>query len=419
MNDQNVLAGKGGRGFRISKSDICDVFFFAVSLTEPQIQEIEQQVGVHLVRPNQNILMEDVSTSPNLKDSDPAGIPVLTAPGSRLKERSQTVEDEDAWEDLRFISTPVGSEILDAYLYDSNAGHGVTIFAVDSGVNILHDDFITETGESSLLEDRIYALDSSGTPDDYSAFGTCRASKMVGRTYGVAKRAKVMIAVVFPSLSSVIDVLVQISNYLNGKDDRQELVRGYYVMSIMFQWDNTDSSITSRLEGLLDLLILSYKVVVVVPAGMDYNEHNSDINKWPAIAEARHDIIVVGAVSVQTLKTYSWSRGGPFLSVNAPGTVKCANNKAGRSYILRSDCGAAAAQVAGLAAYFLSLDGVGEILRRDPAMITVRVKAYIKSVAYARSEGDFPAIWNLQGLRPRSGPQKRFFPTVAKSPIET
>ena len=401
MNDQNVLAGKGGRGFRISKSDICDVVFFAVSLTEPQIQEIEQQVGVRLVRPNQSILMEDVSMSSDLKDSDPADIPVLTAPGSRLKERGQTIEDGDAWEDLRFISTPVGSEILDAYLYDSNAGHGVTIFAVDSGVNILHDDFITETGESSLLQDRIYALDSSGTPDDYSDFGTCRASKMVGRTYGVAKRAKVMIAVVIPSLSSVIDVLVQISNYLKGKDDRQELRRGYYVMSIMFQWDNTDPSITNQLEGLLDLLIHSYKVVVVVPAGMDYNEQNSDINMWPAIAEPRHDIIVVVAVSVQTFKTYSWSRGGPFLSVNAPGTVKCANNKAGRSYVLRSDCGAAAAQVAGLAAYFLSLDDVGEILRRDPAVITLRVKAYIKSVAYERSDGDFPAIWNLQGLRPR------------------
>lgn len=401
MNDQNVLAGRGGRGFRISKSDICDVFFYAVPLTESQIQEIEQQVGVNLVRPNQNILMEDVSANSNLEDSDPADIPVLTAPGSRLKERGQTVVDQDAWEDLCFISTPFGSETSDAYLYDSDAGQGMTILAVDSGVNILHDEFITETGESSLLEDRIFALDSSGTLDDYSDFGTCRASKMVGRTYGVAKRAKVMIAVVFPSLSSVIDVLVQIANYLKGKDDRLEKVRGYHVMSIMFQWDNTDPDITNQLERLLDLLIYFFKVVVVVPAGMDYNEHNSDINMWPAIAEPRHDIIVVGAVSVKTSKTCSWSRGGPFLTVNAPGTVKCANKNARRTYSLRSDCGAAAAQVAGLAAYFLSLDGVGQILRRDPAVIPRRVKSYIKAVAYGRSEGDFPAIWNLQGLRPR------------------
>ena len=408
MNDQNILAGKGGRGLRISKSDICDVFFFAVPLTEPQIEEIEKQVGVKRVRPNQNILMEDVSTSSNLKGSEPADIPVLSAPGSRLKERGQTVQDEAAWEDLCFISTPFGSEPSNSYLYDSDAGQGVTIIAVDSGVNILHDDFITETGESSILEDRIYALDSSGTLDDYSGFGTCRASKMVGRTFGVAKKAKVMIAVIFPSLSSVLDVFVQIFNHLSAKDDRREQMRGYYVMSIMFQWDNTDDDDTRELEDLLDLLINFYKVVVVVPAGMDFSEHNSDINMWPAIAEPRHDIIVVGGVNVKTSKTYAWSRGGPCLSVNAPGTVKCANNAAGRSYVLRSDCGAAAAQVAGLAAYFLSLDGVGAILRRYPAEIPARVKAYIMAVAYERSEGDFPAIWNLQGLRPMFPPGQKF-----------
>lgn len=398
MNNQNILAGKEGRGLRISSLYLCGVFFFAVPLTKKQIQDIEKQPGVRSVRPNQALYMEDVPASFGPEESDPADTPVLTAPGSQPHKRDRVIVDPLAFEDLRFISTPQGQELSPAYFYYSKAGLDVTVIAVDSGANIAHDEFVTATGGSSLLRDRIYAMDSLGLADDYDNFGTCRLSKIVGRTYGVARRAKAMIAMIAPELSSLIDVFVQVANYLNEKSRSGQKVKGYYVMSLMLQWDNTDPEETGLFQELLDILIKRFQLVVVVQAGIDPNYHNSDIIRWPATSERRNDIIVVGAVEVRTGRTYAFSRGGPFLSVNAPGTGKCAQNDAGTASMRRRGTDVATADVVGVIAYLLSLETIGPVLRRDPTMIPLRVKYYIKNVAaYKRLEDDFPAIWNLLG----------------------
>lgn len=399
MNNQNILAGKGGRGLRISTLYICGVFFFAVPLTNKQIQDIENQPGVRIVRPNQTLYMEDIPASSDLEESGPADIPVLTAPGNKPNKRDRVIVDPLAYEDLRFISTPMGQELSPAYFYYSKAGLDVTVIAVDSGANIAHDEFVTATGGSSLVRDRILAMDTVGLADDYDNFGTCRLSKMVGRTYGVARRAKAMIAMTAPQLSSLIDVLIQVANYLNEKRRGGQKVGGYYVMSIMLQWDNTDPDETSFFQDLLNLLIKHFQLVVVVQAGIDLNYLNSDIIRWPATAERGSDIIVVGAVEVRTGRTYLFSRGGPFLSVNAPGMGMCARNEAGTASMRRRGTDIATAEVVGFIAYLLSLDNIGPILRRNPTVIPSRVKNYVKNVAaYKRVDDDFPAIWNLLGI---------------------
>lgn len=55
----------------------------------------------------------------------------LTAPENRLEERDQIVKDLFAWEDLRFILTPVDDSFSSAYNYYSNAGQDMTIIALD------------------------------------------------------------------------------------------------------------------------------------------------------------------------------------------------------------------------------------------------------------------------------------------------
>lgn len=402
MNGQNILNRIGGRGLRRSKSDICDVYFWALPLTRDQIAQIKNKPGVHMVRPNHDPHMEDISGSSDAEDSNPAEIPVLSAPSSQLKKRGQIVEDPSAYEDLRSICTPSGSALLDSYFYDSNAGQGAINIAVDRGVNLLHDEFITATGDSSLLEEHIFAMDTSRLPGLEMNSGTCRTSKITGRTVGVARKAKVMFAKVSNAVSSLIDVFVQIANYLFRKVLKGETVGGYHVMSIMVQWDDTDQGITTRFEEILDLLINYFQLVVVVPSGRDVTMQNAQIDKWPAIAGSRHDIIVVGAFEVATGRTYDWSKGGPSLTVNAPGKVTCARNAVG-SLIWRDRYGVdvAATQVAGVIVYWFSHDEIGPTLRRNPRIIPLRVKAYIKQTAsYIRQGGDFPAIWNQFGATP-------------------
>ena len=398
MNEKNTLAGRAGLGLRTSTSQICDVFFFAIPLTKKQIQDIEKQPGVKSVRPNQVLQMEVVPASSDLEDSDSAEKPILTAPGGQLKERDQIVVDSLAWNDLRFLSTSNEEELSDSYKYYSKAGEGVTVFAIDSGVNLLHDEFVTATGESALLQDRIYAIDATEFREDYDDYGTCRASKIVGRNLGVAKRAKVMITMISRSLGSLLDAMVQIANVLNDKDQRGEKVRGYHVMTIVLQWNNEDEQVTNLFEELLELLIRYYQVVVVVPAGSDSFSRNSDINMWPATAAGRHDIIVVGAVQVHNRKELPWSRGGPFLTVSAPGMVRCALNQAGYNYMRGRGTHVAAVQVAGLVAYFLSLDDTGLTLRNFPGQIPKVVKTYMRTFAsYQKSDDDVLAVWNLLG----------------------
>lgn len=395
MNDQNILAKKGGQGIRESMFDTCGVYFFAVPLTQKQIHEVEQKLGVLFVRPNQALHVEGNPGNSDPEDTAPAAVPVLTAPGNQLHERSEIVEDRDAWEDLRYISTPRLSELSSAYYYDSNAGQEVTVIAVDHGVNRLHNQFIANN-ESPLLPDEITAMDYLGPPLD-DDFGTCRTSKIVGSTFGVARKAKAKVVNIAPTVSSLMDAFLQVARYLLAKIGRKEKVKGYHVMSFMTQWDDTDPTITSRLEELLDLLRNSFQLVVVVPAGMDPLETNAVIDMWPATVAQKFDLIVVGGVTVGTGKTYLFSRGGPLLSVNAPGNVKCAGRR-GAIYILKRGTDVATTQVAGLVAYLLSLQDIGPLLRRNPQIIPLRVKAFLMNTAsYTREGGDFPSIWNLLG----------------------
>ncbi|MCJ1268543.1 hypothetical protein MMC22_008431 [Lobaria immixta] len=250
MNDKNILAGRGVAGkVRISKSDRCDVFFFGVALTKKQIGEIGGKLGVKYVVPNQRLKVDDYPvgfTSSHQKMKKP---PVLAAPGSRFKKRAQILSDPEAFEDLQFISTRQDAELSDAYFYREEAGEGITIIAVDVAENIRHDDeFTTTTGESPFLEQRFYGMGGGFLPDESQPRVTCRLSKMVGSTCGVARKAKVIIAKVTNLVDSVLDVWKQIDNFLLRESQLGHEVHGKYVMSIMLQWDFNDPRITSELE---------------------------------------------------------------------------------------------------------------------------------------------------------------------------
>ena len=326
MNDKNILAGRGVAGkVRISKSDRCDVFFFGVALTKKQIGEIGGKLGVKYVVPNQRLQADDypfgfTSSHPKIKKP-----PVLTAPGSRFKKRAQILSDPEAFEDLQFISTRQDAELSDAYFYREEAGEGITIIAVDVAENIRHDDeFTTTTGESPFLEQRFYGMGGGFIPDEARPRVTCRLSKMVGSTCGVARKAKVIIAKITCWVDSVLDVWSQIDSFLRRESQLGHEVHGKYVMSIMLQWDLDDPRITSELEGVLDTIIRSHQVVVVVQAGEDPTKTNADIDKWPGVRERRTGLIVVGAMDVSTGRMYPFSKAGQHLTINAPGEVECA-----------------------------------------------------------------------------------------------
>ena len=252
MNDQNLLNGNKGQ-LRTSVSTICDVYFFAVPLTKKQFLDIEKKPGVSSVTPNQPLYVEHNSKSQTK-------IPVLGAPGNQFKKRDRLVADPAAYDDLKFISTPANAPLSTAYLYNEEAGKRVTIFAVDSAANIVHDEFFSTTGGSSILEHRIYAMDSLDEPDTDVSRVTCRLSKMVDKECGVARKAKVMNTKIAPGATSLLDAFVQIAHYLDPRFKAGEAVWGFNVISIMAQWDRLDSEITMRFQAALGVLVKLFKL---------------------------------------------------------------------------------------------------------------------------------------------------------------
>lgn len=83
------------------------------------------------------------------------------------------------------------------------------------------------------------------------------------------------------------------------------------------------------------------------------------------------------------------------LAVTAPGVVLCAGLESG--LVEQKGSSFAAAAVSGLAAYFLSLNDVGQMLRRRTGKVPNAVKEYILKIAFIRPRARDRSIWN--GLR--------------------
>ncbi|MFE3828972.1 S8 family peptidase [Streptomyces sp. NPDC059092] len=73
-----------------------------------------------------------------------------------------------------------------SYTYPDTAGEGTTVYVIDTGVRITHQDF---GGRASYGYD---AVDNDSTAQDGNGHGTHVAANAAGASYGVAKKAKVV-----------------------------------------------------------------------------------------------------------------------------------------------------------------------------------------------------------------------------------
>lgn len=397
MMEKNQRAGISGLGLRISTSKRCDVFLFTIFLTLEQIEEIKKTPGVHAVVPNRPASYSSFPEKPEQQQqNEPVKVPEAVRTKVLLNKRDTILEDFSAYQDLRFISTPEDEELSDRYSYYSAAGHLTTLIMFDSGVNALHDEF---TGVEPLIEGYIYGQDAWNLPSDYTNRGTCRASKAVGPRYGVAKRATLLSVKVAPTVNSIIDAMVQTLDYL---DDKIELIGmqkvvGFHVLVMQLSWENINDEYDAQFEALLDLFMVTYQIVVVVPATITLIKNPITVNEqWPEALALKYPIIVVGSVDVETGLTYPWSRPKPYVAVNAPGGVKCAANQVGGGVIYPEGNDVAAMQVAALAGYYLSGEVTGPFLLLDIGHgFPETVKGYIMNNARVPLRGDYPAIYNL------------------------
>lgn len=109
-----------------------------------------------------------------------------------LSERALTTQADSIWSlgDLSHLEAGATE-----YVYDETAGEGTTAYVLDTGIRLSHDEF--EGRASFGINGVTGSTTPNGTNSDTAGHGTHVAGTIAGKTYGVAKKAKVIDVKVF------------------------------------------------------------------------------------------------------------------------------------------------------------------------------------------------------------------------------
>ncbi|KAF2667321.1 hypothetical protein BT63DRAFT_414909 [Microthyrium microscopicum] len=341
---------------------------------------------------------------------------------------------------------------LDDYTHLSSNGAGVTIYVVDSGCRGGHQEFSGRGGNLRFLRinDNTAVTKSTELPwvglqdnADYSGHGTKVTSVAAGRVYGVASNADIVcvkqngnlipkppgipLPVPGPFVSAsayqtqalealtlvASDVDARVSlNSLQGQPTRSVMIfaGGFpYKPQDLVAWNDA----LNTLWGL--------DVVTVISGGSSSNSKLSQ--RVPqALGHANNPLITVGAVNDIGAYAYTQSlddgSGSGEISIYAQGDgVTMGDNKAADSIATnKKGTSYSAPAVAGLAAYFLSLDSsAGQPLTWTPGNVAMEVKAFLIANSKQRHPDPIP-IWPYSSPKPQPGDIKVAYNRAQEEP---
>lgn len=430
----SVLNGMDGH-YMTSINPLCPVkngvAFWVARLTPTQVTTLlkkEQTIGVRAVRPNTPFDMDDlwITTGKAPWGKKPPArekTPVHLEKRRTLHLTIQAPADPS----LTFLSTPLGvanSDPLRRYAYltpnDDDALDGrpaVRVYVVDTGA---------EWSSSDLEDvelDWLFAIDVPHIPRDWHSQGrgTCVASKIGGKNYGVFKGALTMVITTMKNTpASFIDALGLIIEDVNILFDQEKEVRGFTVINIP-RWLHNPSEMddidAAQIDWYVRTLVQDYQTVIVVAAGMDSTNSYGDINESPAILASQYPLITVGAVwpldDENYGERYPWSRGGDALTVSAPGVGACQTLG---SQVISSWEGPsfAGAVVSGLVCYLLSIPDLNDYFRSQ-SNLPAAVRDYLVRLSYRRYQAQ-KSVWNGFDARSDGAVSYEWPPGIPKPP---
>ncbi|KAG2235094.1 serine protease 1 [Thamnidium elegans] len=231
------------------------------------------------------------------------------------------------------------------YQYDSNGGDGVKVYVIDTGVNVDHTDF----GGRALWGKTVPNGDRD---EDGNGHGSHCAGTIGGTRYGVAKKATpVAVKVLRSNGSGTMSDVVRGVDWATGEhlkeearaQEKGEKYKG--AVANMSLGGGKSPSLDLAVNGAVDS-----GIVFAVAAG---NDNADACNYSPAAAELA---ITVGASTISDERAY-FSNYGECVDVFAPG-LNILSIWRGSRWATNTISGTSMASphVAGLAAYFLSLE---------------------------------------------------------------
>ncbi|MGV9880356.1 S8 family peptidase [Streptomyces sp. NPDC003006] len=219
------------------------------------------------------------------------------------------------------------------YTYPDTAGSGVTAYVIDTGVRISHSEI------SGRAVNGYDAVDGDSTAQDGNGHGTHVATTVAGKTYGVAKKAKIVAVRVLDNNGSgtTAGVIAGI-DWVTGNH-----AAGAPAVANMSLGGGASTSLDNAVKNSI-----ADGITYAVAAG---NEGVNAANSSPARVPAA---ITVGATGSNDAKA-SWSNYGSVLDIFAPGvSIKAGWHTGDTATNTISGTSMAAPHVAGAAAIYLA-----------------------------------------------------------------
>jgi cerevisin len=265
----------------------------------------------------------------------------------------------------------LGFGTFNKYLYAENAGEGVDAYVIDTGTNVEHVDFEGRAHWGATIPE-------GDADEDGNGHGTHCSGTIAGKKYGVAKKANVYAVKVLRSngSGSMADVLKGVEyaaeqhskQVAAAKDGKRKGFKGSVAnMSL-------GGGKTSALDAAVNAAVRA-GIHFAVAAGND----NADACKYsPAAAELP---LTVGASDLNDDRAY-FSNYGKCTDIFGPG-VSIQSTWIGSPYAINTISGTSMASphLAGLLAYYLSLQPAGDSEFAVAPITTEDLKKSVISVA--------------------------------------
>ncbi|KAF9944836.1 serine protease, partial [Modicella reniformis] len=227
------------------------------------------------------------------------------------------------------------------YVYDINGGAGVTVFVIDTGINIKHREFY---GRASWGKTIPYG----DKDEDGNGHGTHCAGTIASKAYGVAKKAKVVAVKVLKS-----NGVGTMSDTIGGVD----FATKQHLALKAEQGDKYKGSVANMSLGGGKSRPLESAIAGAIRKGLHFavaagNDNRNACNYSPSGSK---DAVTVAASTLQDDRAY-FSNYGTCVDVFAPGlNIESAWKGSSTAKNTISGTSMAAPHVAGLIAYYLSL----------------------------------------------------------------
>lgn len=275
------------------------------------------------------------------------------------------------------------------YLYAADAGEGVDVYVIDTGTYIDHVDFEGRAHWGKTVPE-------GDADEDGNGHGTHCSGTIAGKKYGVAKKANVYAVKVLRS---------------NGSGSMQDVVKGVewaaeaHIQKVKkgkkgFKGSAANMSLGGGKSPALDRAVngaVAAGIHFAVAAG---NDNADSCNYSPAAAE---NAITVGASALDDSRAY-FSNYGKCNDIFAPG-LSIISTWIGSKYAVNTISGTSMASphIAGLLAYYLSLQPSADSAYAVADITPKKMKENILSIATVGALTDVPAdtknilAWNGGG----------------------